>query len=108
MNTQPDDSTQAPQPASLPGNPGEIIGTSAMRFPRMDNPTKGAILFAVLKRGAVEDYAVYESIIPTDALGADYSRDSKYAHWTAEHGIKANLKRALLHFPALDARHYRA
>ena len=60
------------------------------------------ILLAVLTQGDVDDYAVYEGIVPAEQPRNEAAAD------VARHGAKCNYKRALTYFPNLPADNYRA
>lgn len=72
---------------------GRAIGT--MAGPEM-------LLLAVLTVGQVNDYAVYEGIVPAHVGRKDA------AAWVAQHGAKCSHKRAISYFPDLPADKYRA
>jgi len=104
VNTQPEDTTTATPDEGPSGQPGEIIGVSVLRYPLFPHATKAVHEVAVLKRGAVDDYAVYVGVALEDV---PFDRKSDLAAWTASFGTKASLSDALRHFPGIQPQHYR-
>jgi hypothetical protein len=107
VNTRPKDSTSAsPTVDRPPGLPGEIVNTSAFRYPLYPSTGRGALEIAVLKRGAGDDLGVYVAIVP-DEDGVEFGPRSEIARWIAAHGTKQSLSDAKRHFPSLKDRWYR-
>lgn len=102
MNTQDEFSTPA-----VPGQPGDIINTSALRFPVYPYRDEGALLVGVLKRGQVEDVAVYVGVLDRDD-GTKFGTDSPAARWIAANGSKVTYRQALMWFPSIPEGWYRA
>lgn len=75
--------------------PGGVINVRMLTLPVEDTSIGSSLtLKHVLVRGGVEDVAVYQGV------GTD--------NWVARNGRKLTYEEAILHFPALPRRWYRA
>ena len=110
MNTR-SHTTTPEHPEKPPGEPGQVVSVSAFMRPILGVDARPVHVVAVLKRGVVDDYAVYEAVVQTDPLAdepLDLSAGGAVARWVAAHGTKLRYEDALRHFPSMPRRWYRA
>ena len=82
-----------------------IVNTYVLALAYSGGANAPAMLMAVLTIGAVNDYAVYEGLVPAEAASGTAREDA--AGFIARHGLKCSYERAVTYFPHLPREQYR-